>query len=353
MRRVAALVMTACFCLLPGCTFMRALPYARELEDTALVRVLGVDMSVNCIAGLTITAAAEGGGGEAPAVFAGSASTVSAAVLSLEEQGTGKVSLAYVGQLLLGESAAQRSVTEALNYALEEGTIGLDATVWVVRGSTAATAITNTNRISERLTALEIDGGLASVPLSRSVRDTAASLAEHNCAFVPALALHGSTLAPCGYAILRDGALLGYVDGGAVCGVELLLGEVVEHIVEVETSACAVAALRVTAASTTITPVFDGDLLVGLSIDCLIKGAVAELQGEANFEELRAKLEEAEHDCVLHTLSLSQGLRADYLDLRGYALLTAPWHKAAITEQWAAAFPTLVLSVKVSAQLLS
>jgi hypothetical protein len=269
------------------------MPYAQELEDTALVRILGIDTSANSIAGLTVTAAGEGVNTETPAILTASACTLSAAVLSLETQGTGKVSLAYVGQLLLGESAARHSVTEALNYALEEGTIGLDATVWVVRGTTAACAVSETERVSECLTALETDGGLAGVPLSRSVKETAAALTEENCTFVPALNLQGGMLKPAGYAVFRDGALLGYVDGEAACGVELLLGQVVEHIVEVETPACAVAAIKVTAARTAVTPVFDGDTLVGLSVNCFIKATVAELQGEADLKELRALLEEA------------------------------------------------------------
>lgn len=355
MRRTAVLVLAVLLCLLSGCDFsILSLPYARELENTALVRVLGVDISAGHIAGLTVTAAAaQKENMEKPTVLTGSAFTIPAAVLSLETQGTGKVILAYVGELLLGESAAQRSVTEALDYAMEDGTIGLDATVWVMRGTSAATAITGTGSISERLTALETDGGLAGIPISRSVKETAASLAETDCAFVPALTLRDDTLLPAGYAILRDGALLGYVDGGAACGVELLLGKVVRRIVEVETPTCAVAALEVSSAHTSVAPVFDGDTLAGLSINCFIKGKVAQLQGEAGLEELRAMLEEEERACALRTLTLAQGLKADFLGLEGRTVLSAPWHKAAIREQWVNVFPTLPITLTVTVETLT
>lgn len=354
MKRAAALLLAAATLgLLSGCGVGVSLPYAREIEGTAFVRVLGVDVSGDRAAALAVTAAAEEAGAPEPVVFGGSADTLSAAVLSLETEGTGEVSLAYVGQLLLGEGAAQRGAAEAINYALQDGTIGLDATVWVVRGGAAADAVAGTPYVSERLQAIETDAGIGGVPFFRSIKETAASLAAKRCAFVPALTVRESTLVPAGYAIFRDGALAGYADDGAARGMELLLGETVERIAEVRTPAGALAAFRITGARTKVTPVFTGDTLSGLAVACTIKAELVEARGGAGQEELCASLRETEEAKVRSALTLSQGLGADYLSLGEKAALSAPWRKAALEAQWDGAFSALPLSITIKVQLLS
>lgn len=352
MRRLAGF-----FCIMmmifSGCALTGSLPHARELENTAMLRVLGIDISPRELTGLAVTAVAEPiVEEEIPHIFKSSAKTLPAAVSLLQSQGSGEVSLAYVGQVIIGESAARRSVTETLQFAVDEGTIGLDATVWIVRGTTAAEAMINTTGIIDRLTALETGGGRADIPIARSVKETASTLAEYGCTLIPALSWSDETLLPAGYAVVRDGALLGYVDGAGARGVELLLGKTAGQVVEVETASCAIAALKVTSVRTRAAPVIEKGELTGLTLVCKIRAAVAQLQGTAQREELATLLEQEECGRIERTLEVAQGLRADYLNLMGDAVLSAPWKQKIMKEQWEKAFPALPVSVTVSVVLL-
>ena len=87
MRRWTVLLLGILLFPLGGCEAPGFLPYARELEDMALMRTLGVDAAGGNGVVVTVSTG-EQAGGEEPVVLSGTAGTISGACLDMQSQGS-------------------------------------------------------------------------------------------------------------------------------------------------------------------------------------------------------------------------------------------------------------------------
>ena len=156
-------------------------------------------------------------------------------------------------------------------------------------------------------------------------------------------------------ALERPPALIGWAEGEAALGINLLLGRVEADVVECPTKE-GTAALRVVGAETKISPNFEKGALTGLTVECAVDANVA--QGPKNMDlehsteeqrALEAALAGIERDRIAAALTLFQTLDADCLDLCRKAGMSAPWRWAALQEQWGEAFSDLPIRVEVTA----
>ncbi|MGN1002375.1 MAG: hypothetical protein ACI4PC_06345 [Oscillospiraceae bacterium] len=188
-----ALILLLAFLPLAGC---EALPFARELEDTMLVQVLGVDWTDG---GVTLTAASDPGEGDGDvktSVLSGSGCNLAEAEAALKGAGEEYVSLTHVTQLVLGADTDLPAVLEA---ALEEPALGQSATVWLAADGTARELLEGAGGGAKRLSSIELNSGVPSVTVLQSLM----RLEENGWVELPVLELEGETLAPAG--ILRIG----------------------------------------------------------------------------------------------------------------------------------------------------
>lgn len=358
MRRAAACALAGFLALLlTGCDAPGFLPYARELEDMALIRTMGVDAAPEGAVAVTVsTGARSGTGGEDAVVLSGSAGTISGACLEMQGQGSSYIYYGHVGQLLLGEDLARRGAGPALDYVLRDVEMRLDTELYLVRGTGAGAAIQSAagagGSAADRLEAMEEDAGLLAHTMPRTVGDVLERLARSGAAFVPALSLGGEgELEADGYGILKDGALAGWAGEEAAGGINLVLGQVDADVLELEG-----AALRVVGARTRIRPVFDGDRLTGLALRCRVDANLAEapgaldLQDPVALERLERALEAREAQRIQAALELSQALDADFLELRIAAELAGPGRTADLGERWS--LDALELEVSVEGNIL-
>lgn len=345
--------------LLAGCE-ADFLPERHEIEDTLLLRTLGADAAPE---GVAVTASSGvqskgvGEGREPPRVFGGRAGTVSGACLSLQKGADAQLFFGHVGQLLLGEGLARENLTAPLGYVERDVEMRLDTELYVVRGATAAQAIgqaaTPDASAADRLEALEEGEGAAS-PIPRTVKDVLSSLARNGAAFAGAVTPgEEGTLISAGYALFKKDALVGWADGEAARGVNLALGRVEAEVLEVGP-----VALRLVAARTDVRPVFAGETLVGLTLDCTVEANIAQAPPEQDFargealERLHAALSATVERRLRLAVALGQSLNADFLGLGRSAGLSAPWRWAAIEAQWGPRFSTLPVSIRVESDIL-
>lgn len=355
MRRWPILLLGVLLLPLAGCGAPGFLPYARELEDMALMRTMGVDADGEDRVAVTVSSARQSGG-EKPVVLSGAAGTISGACLEMQSQGSSYIYYGHVGQLLLGEKLAERGTDSALAYILRDIEMRLDTELYLVRGAEAGEVIRAAaeegGSASDRLEAMEEDAGLLARSMPRTAGDVLESLSRSGAAFVPAVeAGEKGELEAAGYGILKDGALAGWAEDEAAGGVNLFLGQVDADVLELEG-----AALRVVGAKTSVRPVFEGGRLAGLDVVCRVDANVAEappgetLRDRAVLENLSRALEEREKERLQAALALCAGLDADFLELRQAACLAAPWKKAEIEAQWN--LPGLAVQVSAEAHIL-
>ena len=166
---------------LTGC---EALPFARELESTMLVQVLGVDWTEE---GVVLTAASDPGAGGGTAVLTASGRDLQEAKEALRGAGEEYVSLTHVAQIVLGADGEHRAVLEA---ALEEPALGQSATVWLVAEGAAKTLLEGVGGGAKRLSSIELNSGVEPVTVLQSLM----RLEEEGQVEVPVLGTEDGTL---------------------------------------------------------------------------------------------------------------------------------------------------------------
>lgn len=148
--------MLLCLLALLPLTGCEALPFARELEATMVVQVLGVDWTDD---GVILTAVSDPGEGSEDTkaeVLSGAGRDLAEAEAALKSAGEEYVSLTHVTQLVLGADSDLPAVLEA---ALEEPALGQGATVWMAADGTAKELLEGAGGGAKRLSSIELNTG--------------------------------------------------------------------------------------------------------------------------------------------------------------------------------------------------
>ena len=230
--------------LLSGCSRSLVCVNAGEIEDFEIVETVGVDRREGRI---VLTAAVGSGEQGEVSVMQSEAGTVRRAMQLMQDR-TEKKYLFFgeTRSFLIGEEAAREDISVYLE-TIERGIdMRLKTKVYIVRGATAAETITAASdagrSVNERLEAIEEDVRLTSESSVYDCGEIAEALAEDGCAVVAALepaprgellkGEQGETVRVPGYALLRDGALRGFVTGEEARGLTLLCNKAKMDIVE-------------------------------------------------------------------------------------------------------------------------
>ena len=376
MSRAQWLLLAAAACAaLAGSAPLDALPYASEIEDTVLLRTLGVDVGTQSLDGVGVTAssgerpAVGDSPGQAGVVLSAQADTVSAARTMMQSYGKDELFFGDVEQVVVGEGLAQRGLDDLLALMARDPELRLEARLWVVRGGSASDVLfggEESGGVDDRLDAMESNADQGAATLPRTAREALVDLARSGTTFLPALAQGPSrpgdgaegdtTVSTAGYALFRDGALCGWAAGEEAHGIHLLLGRADGGLLECAAPDGARVALLLTGVRTGYTPIFRGGALAGLEVKCKVEARLAEVRGGDALSREELAWLEAETARLCRTrmetaLSHSRALEADYLNLRQRAALSAPWRKDELEQDWEEDFPGLTFTVNVQVKV--
>jgi len=343
-RKRRALALWAALCtLLSGCTDQFGfLPYARELEETALMQTMGVDAAGTGAVRVTASTAVPLDG-DKPLVVGETAGTISGACLSMQAQGASYIFYGHVGQILLGEELGRRDIGPVLDYVLRDVEMRLETKLYLVQGDTAAGMIEQAAQegsAPERLEAMEADGGLLSQSMTRTVEEVLEDLEENGCTYVPALRTgEEGDMTAAGYGLIKDGRLVGWAQGEAASGVNLLMGAVDADIIEVDLPQGGRAALRLVGAKSRVEPVWEGARLTGVAIRCKVEANLAEGSrtdlSQADVRgELEKRLEHRTGQRIQAAADLCREYGGDFFQMENRAGWSAPLNWTRLQEQW-------------------
>lgn len=339
----------------------------REVEDLLVVQTLGLDGKEG---GLTLTLAAKGDGEDGVRRMKAAGSSVTAALdrirASIYEQ---ELFCAHGERLLVGEKAAEAGLDGFLAWLERSPELRLDLPVFVVRGDTAERAVLEVGDdrrgvcdamdAAERAARRRGDCGLTTA--AQILHDDA----RFGSALVCALTLRPAaeqgeggedtlTAAPSGYAVLRDGKLVRYLNTEQSVAAGLLRNEPGLCEITVTDRAGRPAVLELTDGGSRIRPLWEGGALTGLAVEVTVRASVAELSPDASApgpDELTAKLEEKLASAVSAALQASRELRADYLGLAAQVERADPARFRALTQPFPDLLPELTLEVTVRSRL--
>lgn len=192
MKRVLACLMMVS--LLTGCSTQ---PFARELEATMLVQVLGVDWTAEEVG---LTAASDpgtGSGGAETPVLSAKGENFGEAKEALKGAGEEYISLTHVAQIVLGEKTDLSVVLEA---ALKEPTLSQSATVWISKSGAAKDLLTSVDGGAKRLTSIELNSGVEPITVLQSLM----RLEEQGWVEVPVLCVEEDVLTLAGTVLVSE-----------------------------------------------------------------------------------------------------------------------------------------------------
>lgn len=349
--RKLMLMLAQCL-LLAGCT---GLPQPREMGEMALIRTVGVDggaEEVHLSGSTGSRASGVEGKKENGLVLGGSGTSLPAAAFSLQQKSDRTVFFGYVDKLLLGEQPG--NIPDILNWFAQDGELGLGAKVWLLRGITAAQAVERggESSVEGRLSALELDGNLGRAPVTRTVGEVYIALLDRGCAFAPALAMEDE-LVPAGYGILRDGEIVGYLEGDAARGLELLAEDPTAEIIEVSLPGNRVS-LSLTGGQLDCRPVFEGGDLLRLDLTARVEARAEQWERRPTAPEREALCAAAGVElkgCLEQALRLLQGWGTDCVGIGSRTALAAPRHWGELERNWPSIFRTAVCLIEVEVSL--
>ena len=341
----------------------------RELEQLLVIQTMGLDTRVS---GVTLCLAATGDSRQGVKRLRAAASSITAATERIRlESFEEELFCAHIGQLLVGEKAAEAGLEDVLADLARSPDLRLDLPVYVVREDTAESAVMQVGDDSRGICDVmeTVEQGI----LRRGAgRTTAArimdSQARFGAALVCALRMTEAaeqegetgekaplTVAPEGYAVLRDGKLCSYLTAEQAVAVGLLLNECAAAEIPLRDSYGRTAVLEVTGGSARIRPVFSEEgQLTGLKIEAEVDAALVEqgAAGDAAYGDLlTARLEEYLAREIESVLRSSRDLKADFLGLAARVERAEPAAFQALDREFAELLPELELEVTVRARL--
>jgi len=415
MKRFAFLSFVALLSvLLSGCGSIHA--NYREVEQLRIIQTLGLDRSPG---GVRVTLAASADrSGDAPLCFDGLGESVSSAIdnariRSVEED----LFTGHLKHILIGEEAARQSVEPYLSFICRSPDGRMDMPLFILHGAAAREAMTAVGNgekgVSELLQAAHAKQGARSGGHVFTAAEILRQLDRQDCALAcalrygPAAEAKGSspgagessgggegagsqespdaaeegsadtgqeggktqeesgraqeegfrTAALDGYAIIRGGKVVDYIDRETALGADFLLNTVGIQDLVIRDRFGSPVTLEINSGSTRIHPLWapDGSLR-GIEIYAKVKASVLEtgsagLSAAENADELTGQLESAVSERIGAVLWRARTLQADFLGLADRVEQATPLEYRRQEQPLGPLLPALELSIAVQGEL--
>ena len=348
----------------------------REVEQLLVIQTMGLD---SLRGGVTLSLAAAGEEDRGVARMKAEGVSISAAMdrirgYSYEEE----LFCPHIGQLLLGEKAAEEGIESTLAYISRSPELRLDMPLFVVRGGTAEDVILNVGSgekgISDVMRMVEQDvkrrGESGLTTAAQILRDTASCGSALICALNPGPATEyldstdaesetaeKRSIAPLGYAILREGRLCRYLTAEQGIAVGILKNQVGRATVELRDRHGDNVVVELNGGGSRVRPLWEGGVLRGLAVQADVRASILELggrgalQGIEDEDFLTAQLESRLSRYLSEALQASKDLKADYLCLAEQVERADPAAWRALGRDFPDLLPELELEITVSARL--
>lgn len=340
----------------------------REIEQLQLIQTIGIDAEDGGVR-LSISTG-KPMEDEKPVRMAQTAPSLQIAMRRLQDSAaSAALFYGHTRYVIVGQDAAEAGIAPYLDFVERDADMRLSAPMFIVYDATAEQAVMNTGDdkvdITESLNAMEVDVSRQGNGHAFTCAEIAQALASSGsalaCAAVCAPSEEedaGDTVLPYGYAILKDGRLIDFLNGDPVMGVNLLLnlgGNSDILLKNVEGSAVTVALDRSKAG---FSPVWNDDgSLQRVEVTITAHAAITELaqpqriSDAAYLEQLDQALADTIRSWVEEILSRSQKLDADFLGIGQQIATQSPNKWAKIQSDWQTLLPETEFLISVTGSI--
>lgn len=340
LRRCLAAV--CALCLLCGCSGGSIYSNYRELEQLMVIQTMGFDTAPEGFELSVSSGSGSGGGGDngnegqqsgaakLARMHASAESLILAQNKIQDYSASEQLFFAHTSYIVLGSEAAKDSVAPFLDYIERSTILRLDTPLFVVSNDRASTLVLGaggkdydaTSVLKSLERNLNLRGDCVVYPASEIV----SAIDTNSCALICAIKCANAdeaikdakseelTALPDGYAVIKNGRMVGHIPFDVARGVNILQNRVGPSAVEVSTDGKS-AALQLDKCDCDITPVFKNDRLRGLDIDIKLSAALAEADSEADLVKLQDALAAEVKRWVSAVLYCAADLSCDFVQL--------------------------------------
>lgn len=353
----------------------------KEIEQLLVVQTMGLDTQGGAV--LLSLASAAGSKGQAKRLSATGESITTAMERIYNYSYEDQLFLSHVGQVIIGEQAAERGLDDYLAYISRTPEMRLDMPMYIVRDGTALDAVMQvgdgTRGISEILETVEVssrrrgDSGIytAADVLRDTMRWGSALICALECSESSETPDSGGgnsspgsedqphlTAAAQGFAIIREGKLCRYLTREQAIAVGFLRNNVGISDVQVNDRRGDQVVLEIDGGGSRIKPVWAGPgELKALDVQVQVQASVIEVSGGGELgsaeysDHLTAQLEALISGYVKETLQASKDLKADFLGLASSVERSNGEYFRMMEQSFPELLPSLELKVTVRGQL--
>jgi spore germination protein KC len=293
------------------------------------------------------------GGGDANQKFTESvsASSPAAALETLKKRFPREMAVSTAEYFLIGETAAREDLERHIDFLAKNNTLRLTSSVFIVRGeaSYAAEILTET-RTLDILQNYGEYSGINAISRSMEFFELLSNLADSRRAFaVPALEIkvqNGEKIVvPSGYAIIKDGGLVGFLEANAARGYNLLTNKSVFSTIEISGGS----ATRLENSSRRIIFEWDENILTGITINVNFTASV--IDGGENLkltqkEQNRIILEE-----IKKVIGYSKIYNCDFLNIGEVLRMRHPLRWERMKDNWNEIYSQVPVKINVESEL--
>ena len=297
--------------LLTGCTGSIYSNY-REAEELSVIQVMGFD---TVPAGVRVSVAAD-----EETKLAAEAENISAAQDKLQDLSPSEdIFFAHTSYAVLGEAAARQGIEHVLDLVERSTEFRLDMPVFVLTGGDASMLVLGAEDAAKILRSLERNlakrGSCHVTPAGEIAADLDRNGAALICAAAPVPSKNADpdaedgeiSVVPAGYAVIKDGKMVGTLDPDTALGVELLLNRAGPCEI-----ALGNASVQLDKAECEITPTVKNGRAEQLDITLMVSAALAE---QGNNEDLAVLLSHELKTRLSRALEKSAALDCDFMQL--------------------------------------
>ncbi len=362
------------------------LPLRHEIDDLQLVQLVGVDISEDGNPMITIASkrmddrddsdqqgnnggssgSSERAKGKAQ-IQTSEGKTVFDAVRNTRTHGDKVVFWGHTKYYLIGEEAAKESIIKYFDFFTRDHELRIESMIYIVKGSTAKELIEEINKteyfIVDKLDSLGKNIKLLSTSEEMKVSDLMRFIdIHHGSARLPCIELvcrdneEGKTpigIDICGYAVIADLKLVGYIGLDISRGLNLITNNVKSSIVAVKDLLGRDASLEIIESNTEVIPKFVGDELTDVTVKTVVQSNLGEIQSladiseEASIHYMESQQSEILENEIKQVIDQILKSKSDCLNICDKIRMRRPLKWRRIEDQWMQIFPKIHYAIQV------
>ena len=341
----------------------------RDIEKLQLVQTIGLDFDDD---GVTLSiSSGNSPKNPSPTVISCHAPSISSAMDKIQNY-TAKEEFfyAHTRYVIIGESTAEKVLEDIIDYIERAPQMRMDIGLFVLKDAKAydlmKEATNSEYELTEVLASLERELQVVGDGDVFTCAEVAQSLSTSGSALISAISMASTEdkvfstsdtkiALPAGYAFVKDGTLLGFLNSKVSVGVNVLQEKIGHSYFNLKDRDGNPVTVQLSTASTTFSPVWAGDgSLDSISISVDATASVVELTIDANLydeaylTDLDKKLSLSLFDRIHSVLRASQVYGADFLELGKRIRLKDPVHFDKMPTEWKDVLPELTFTLSIN-----